>query len=413
MADLKTYFGFPVGNGKPAQRQKGVSLLIAVMVTSIMISLIADMIVSSSVQVELASSSRDKVRAEYLAKSGFNLALMLISVSQLKDLIFAKEPFKQPAYDSPSSIWAMFNSLPPLGAATADLALAAAKMENDPYGLKGVMNAKVGEQMRLLEDELSFKVIDESSRININNCINGRCSETLEQLQRLFSCPVEKRFLAEKNIEPHELAYRIKDFIHKDGKSSPESGIDGESYYGRLEPPYAPKKLGLDSLEELRLIAGFDDEVFAVFAPYLTVYPFVDPNNKEESQAQININTSPKELISCLVPSAEESSCADGYHQSMHKMSKKKTAFAQNKDGLKKQLQKVACYKEEKEDKVRPAEWFDVKARVFRLEVKAQTGKQKRRLEAVIQRLERLDDASKKQMGKHKHYYRVLHWKLS
>ena len=57
-----------------------------------------------------------------------------------------------------------------------------------------------------------LKVEDEQSKINVNFCAQGRCSETLLMLESLFSCPAEQRFLDQKNVNPKELAYKIKDW---------------------------------------------------------------------------------------------------------------------------------------------------------------------------------------------------------
>ena len=77
------HFGFPVeleeGSTKPSVQEKsrGVALMIAVMIISIMIMFATDFIVSASVDLTLATAQRDNIRAEYVAKSGANWALWL------------------------------------------------------------------------------------------------------------------------------------------------------------------------------------------------------------------------------------------------------------------------------------------------------------------------------------------------
>ena len=96
-----TYCLFPVSTqgetGKESltnHKKRGISLLIALMTTSLIVGFIADVIVSSAVNVQIASTTKDKVRSEYLAKSGFNLSVFL----NLKDGINLIEFFGQFKY---------------------------------------------------------------------------------------------------------------------------------------------------------------------------------------------------------------------------------------------------------------------------------------------------------------------------
>ena len=65
------------------------------------------------------------------------------------------------------------------------------------------------------------------------------CPEVLAQLEALFSCPAERAFLEKKDINPKELAYRIRDFISEYREASPESNIDSkDGPYQNYTPKY-------------------------------------------------------------------------------------------------------------------------------------------------------------------------------
>ena len=81
-----TYYLFPVSkeiqeskDTIKSHRKRGISLLIALMTTSLIAGFIADVIVSSAVNVQMASATKNKIKSEYLAKSGFNLSVFLLS----------------------------------------------------------------------------------------------------------------------------------------------------------------------------------------------------------------------------------------------------------------------------------------------------------------------------------------------
>ncbi len=399
----------------PQRSQRGISLLIAVMAIAIMLSTISDMILTSAVQVELASGTRDRIKAEYLAKSGANLAVLLLSVSFGIDLFRsgpnAPAPFKQDRVDDASSIWNSFNSLPPLGAMTVALAQAASKAEDDPFGLKGLMSEGVANVMALFEDEFSIQISDEQGKINLNDCRQGRCPETTNMLDALFSCPIEKAFLESKHLSPEELRTRIKDFIQAKATDPTFSTGDVKDPYQKETPPYLPKGLPLDSVEELRLVDGWDDEIHAVFSPYLTTFLY----NEKRDFSKVNINTAPKELMACLMPEAQSGGCHEKFALGWEKIQKDKSPIAASTNQIKEKLKNLFCYLEDEQDKQsanNKETWFDVKSDFFRVKVNARTGSQDLNLDMVIRRIPPKSNAFLRNKQRTKRSYQIVTWKM-
>ena len=267
----------------------------------------------------------------------------------------------------------------------------------------------------LFEDQFTIKVEDETAKINVNGSVKKSLNIT-DQLLRLFGCPVEKAFLESKGLTPEILAYRIGDFLAEQDSVSPESELDGkDTPYERFTPPYAAKRLPLDSVDELKLVAGWDDDIHTVFSPYLTVYPFIN-RTKNKDRSYININTAPKELISCLIPESLDQSCAEKFAQSMHNLREKEgsSSVSTNKKGIKEKLKEVACLPDDgdDDDAIKPLEWFEVKSNIYRITVQAQTGNQEVILEMVVQRLNPGESDVVTKKLKEKKPYRVLYWKL-
>jgi type II secretory pathway component PulK len=422
---LLRYWGFPfAADSDPSQekkKEKGISLLIALMAIALMMGLSAEFIVSSAVNVEMALAARDKIKAEYLAKSGLNLSLFIISMSWGVDLFRAQpgtpDAAKKDLSDDDTSLWASLNQMPPMGAGTVDLMLAVgggkseadASNEKDAFKLKGIFSEKIAEQMRLFEDQFTVKITDEASKININDCYTGRCEEVTSKLIALFSCPAEKAFLDSKNLTPEQMAFRIKDFITSAENTSPESGFgDKNDPYQKQTPAYKVKGLPFDTIDELKLVEGWDDDMQTVFAPYLTVYPF---NYSTTPKSSINLNTVSQELVSCLVPEARASACAEKFAVAFYKLkSKQSTVVAKD---VKDTLKDLACYTGSTEEG-KPAvdTWFDVKTMVLRIEVSAQTGGQDRQLVAVVRKIMPQDKENNRDKQKTKRSYEILYWKL-
>lgn len=426
------YWGFPVeqqrehidgqqgGQQRSSTPQRGISLLIAVMVIVVVMSLMSEMIVSSSVQVELAAGTRDRIRSEYLAKSGFNLAALLLSISHTVDLVRAggnlPPPIKQEPVDGHESLWNVINKLPLFGARTVELIKAASgksgEEENNPFKLGRVMTENITNQMALFEDSFSVRVEDEGAKINVNDIVL-RDEQVIHQLKRLFSTPVEKAFLEKKELSAEELTYRILDFVSPRGQTSSQSNLN-ESFYQDQAVPYKIKKQPFDTVGELKLVAGWDDDIHAVFSPYLTVYPYNKP--KVDNASTINLNTASRELKNALIPESNKGDCAEKFAQHAYTTSKKAKNIANSQKDIDKYLREQACFQKNSDDSeeknLKVDKWFGTRSKVFRFKVNAETGNQQRVLEAVVQKFDPKESDEVRKSLKEKRALRILYWRF-
>ncbi len=413
----KTYWGFPVAKRDPLEpgvsegaengrrlKKRGVALLMAMFITAIMILFASDLIVTSQVNLELGVANRDNLKAEYMAKSGFTLALFLVSIDWAIDLFLAspQSPMKTPPTDGMGDIWGLLNGMP-IGGETADLVGAM----QDEFKLNALMDEKIISQLKLFDGVFTINVTDESKKINVNNCAQNRCSEVMIMLEALFSCPVEKAYLAARKTTPREIVYKLKDWIDRDDKASPESGITDESeLYESREFPYKTKNAPLDSIEELRMIDGWDEDMHKIFSKYITAFPLQTANT---DKLKININTADRSLLACLFPDSK-ANCGEKFALAMNTRDTDKEALGSGGD-VSSILKDLLCYSKEGvdtspdsgEDKTK---WFSQTSNVYRIEAKGAVGKQEKTLEAVIERM-MPDPAEKTELA-----YRILYWRL-
>ncbi len=403
----KTHWGYPVEADRTTKRsprtlrERGVALLMVIIIISMVIMFAADLILTSQVGLELAVKNRDNVKAEYMAKSANNLALFLLSADFGLDLFLAspQSPMKQEMSDGLGDIWALLNGLP-IGGGTIEL-LAATQQSFD---LNSVNDGKVIDVLKLFDGEFKMNISDESSKINVNYCAKGRCLEVISMLQALMSCPTERQFLEERNVKPFELAYRIKDYIDEDTKASPESGqADEDDLYLRKVPPYRAKNAPFDSLEELRMVDGWTEDLHTVFAPYLTIYPL---QKTGQAKPRINLNTAPKELLGCIFPTAK-ADCNEKFALKLAARGKDRTSLANSVNDFRNVLQETFCYTGEADSTGQDrSKWFDVKSSVFRVESIGEVGDQTVKITSVIERS--VPDPKKKVTES----YRTLYWRL-
>lgn len=393
----KTHWGFPVALAESAvakcddtdenrvpRSQRGVALILAIMVISVMMLFTTDMIVSSQVGLELSVSHRDNVKAEIMAKSAQNLANFLLVGDMALDLFMAspQSPMKQTPQDTLGDMWATLNGIP-IGGGTAEMML----KTQESFSLNKVTDNSVIDQLKLFDGEFTVNISDEAGKINVNYCAQGRCSEVIAMLTALFNCPAEKAFLEDKKVNPRELAFRIKDWVDNDTKAEQESGFTDENDpYQKRTPSYKAKNAPFDSVDELKMVEGWDDDVHRVFAPYITMWPF---QNSGTDKPKMNLNTTSKELLSCFFPPTK-GDCSEKSTAAFKTRDTDKSAIGGGtKSDIGGILKETFCYEPsgtEGESGSNKTTWFQMRSNVFHVEAIGEVGNQRRVLSSIIER---------------------------
>lgn len=125
-------------------------------------------------------------------------------------------------------------------------------------------------------------ISDEQGKININTLVNGEeINETTRlRMQRLFSL-----------LELDEnLVQAVIDWIDPDINAMIPDGAE-DDYYTRLEQPYLTANQQMSHISELRLVKGFDQEIYQLVSPFLTALP---------ENTAININTASATVMATL-----------------------------------------------------------------------------------------------------------------
>jgi general secretion pathway protein K len=229
--------------GEFIRDEKGVALILVLVVIALLVSLVVDFTYTMQVDVTLAANQRDEVKAFYVARSGMELARLMLKEDD-------------PAYDARDEDWALFDEHPGF-------------IDEDDEG------------------RFNGTIEDEASKFPINDLIDekGVIDEgSRRQLERLFEV---------LDLDP-DLVDPICDWLDRDSNAGPTGAED--AYYAELSPPYPCKDGPLSSLEELLLVKGMTEEILYGDAEkkgllqYLTIH----------SDDKININTASAEVLQSL-----------------------------------------------------------------------------------------------------------------
>jgi type II secretory pathway component PulK len=407
----KVKFGFPVSSHEsdsdsPKESQKGIAIIIALMIITFMVGFMTDLVLSSRVSNQMSINIEEKGKAEYLAKSGVNFAKFIILIDWGLDL-FMKNTAKQEVSDGRGDFWSMLNGLP-IGSGEAKMM---AQMQ-ESFELSEVMDSKVMNQLDLFAGQFVIDVQDEDSKININYLVKENMSKgsVYPMLTALFSCPAEKEFLDKKDLTPEQLAARIADYIDADKRVKAGADYTDESNpYSDRDPKHQPKNLPLDSLEELKLIDGWDDELHAIFSPYLTVYPIIKEYYGSlkaadlQKMSTINVNTGSRAFLGCLFAEMDLD-CQENFALKFKKLNEDKENLSDGKN-IKEALRDLACY--EKGDDLDKSSWFKANSSTFSIKVQGFVGDQESEVNSIVYRI----DPSVMKKNKLEQASDLLYWK--
>lgn len=267
---------------KPRQNQQGVALLMVLIALTILGTMTADLMESNEVYLSTTVNARDAKKAEYMAKSGVNLARLTLTFKEL--LGNTSMPFWQYADMLISTITDKSGGI--LGDLTgADLS-----------GAEGLGLVGIGP-----DDELKVDIIDEDSKLNINMANAITKGNSVERMVRQLSslmAPEEFNYIFEGEVLGYELSTRediiceIIDWSDGNEDLCDMSGNEDRSLYTSLEPPYERKNAPFDSVQELFLVSGVSDDFWSAFAD-------PDPEDPKKrimtvwGKGRINVNTAP------------------------------------------------------------------------------------------------------------------------
>ncbi len=234
-------------NGPGGTSQGGLALITAMLIVALVVTVAAYLSLGQQVWLRQAQNLTDMAQAEAVARGAFDLAAVLLA-----------EDAKNSTTDNLTEAWAQPLPVFPVegGAVTATI--------NDAQG-----------------------------RFNLNNLAAVAGGNASNPAPAIF-----RQLLASQDLNP-DLTDALMDWLDSDSNTRANGAEDTE--YLALPTPYRAANRQLESVDELRLIRGFDAEAVQKLRPWVTVLP---------KPTTININTAPAPVLAALcgqaLPVAEQ-----------------------------------------------------------------------------------------------------------
>jgi general secretion pathway protein K len=260
-------------------KQSGVALVLVIIAIAVMAVFVTDLIENTSSELHIATGERDRLKAEYLARSGLNLTRLLIAaepairqvVAMPYQMVVGRRPPQLNVWDFADTLLAPF--------ADYESAKALGAESGIDFNVMGGVKDTGG----------TFEVITvpENSKINLNSPLffsgdDGRTSTAMQLFALLGGyqspeSPYDPMFSA---LDPDghyttrlDIVSNMIDWWDDDeqrtvfdpGSAKVTSGGSEDNIYGQLADSYGIKNAPFDSIDELRLIRGVGDDFWSTF----------------------------------------------------------------------------------------------------------------------------------------------------
>lgn len=221
----------------PRPRERGIALVTAMLIMAVVATLSASLSVSQQVWLRQAQNISDLSKADSVARGAVRYAGVLLA-----------RDAKNNKTDDLREDWNKVFTLPVEGGF------------------------------------VTIRVVDAQSRFNLNNLLASNAPQPAE-------IGVFRNLLTSLDLDA-ALAEALIDWL--DGDSTVQPGGAEDLDYLNQDPPYRAANQPLESMDELRRVKGFTDDVVNKLRPFVIALPGV-------TKRAININTASAEVLGALV----------------------------------------------------------------------------------------------------------------
>ncbi len=214
-----------------------------------------------------------------------------------------------------------------------------------------------------VEDGLvSGRLIDESGKFNLNNLVKADGNQVDDSARRWFEKLLQRVGL------PAELSQAVIDWQDSNEEVTGAMGAES-SYYQGLDPAYLVPNTKFHSVEELKLVRGFEGKNYDLIKPYVTALP---------EQTKVNINTAPALLLASIDPTVDVKTV----EQELKRKQTELTYFNNVED-----LWKLSVFSGiEQQNKTDAAALLDSKSNYFTAQIEVVLSERKRQFSSALVR---------------------------
>ena len=245
--------------------ERGIALIIVMSFITLLVGLVAEYSTNTTVNYVSAINARESMRAQFLNRSGANLAQLILRVQT--DVLDKNRKFLGDIQltDYTGLFMGAFGG--------------SAEEVKDLSAMMGGFDGEAIKGLGVSAGQFDVQITSEDGKLNMN-CANG--SETsrknlrtqleallyFEAFNPIFESPDADGCNRNREVQ----VSAMMDYIDKDKGKSGQRGSSEDYGYQSLDDRYRAKDNYIDTTSELKLIRGIDDRFWTLFGSQFTVY---------------------------------------------------------------------------------------------------------------------------------------------
>ena len=292
------------------RNQRGVAMLMAIIAMTILAILTAELVYQVGVYQRMVYNQVDDLRAQHLALSALRLAKLQLTAVQ-KGKTKLKNLGAKNLDSLINRIWQTPLILPPptpkeLGVSARD----ALKKFEQNLGLNGRLSVQIfGESDRINLNQLVWPpdIKKQQSGVQGGVAVGGDTSVSDEEKQKiiherfkiLIENIIDKKKQNDNIFRERYASLQVDDLLlNLEAWMSPKVAVANEEnvYTSGVAEPYGIKNAPLQTMTELHMVKGFDDDLVTLFNEYFTT----------TLSDGVNINKASADLIHSLLPELDD-----------------------------------------------------------------------------------------------------------
>lgn len=259
-----------------AKRQHGIAVLLVLACLAVLAPFTMSFNYQARVDWQSAVNVRDEVVARNIQRGAVQLSLLLFEIQRM---VFNQKQFRD-----------FMGSMDITQVAPYLMSVFGTSDGAEGLGEMAGIDASALSELAIAGGSFEYRVTAESGKINVN-CMaqQGKAGDkdnpagrTVETMEALMSPTLYDPLFEEEKADGQyyartDIVRAMADYIDDDRsrfdliKLRAGSAAENDRY-GELFDPYLPRNARLDSVEELHLVAGIDDDWMAAFGSELTIY---------------------------------------------------------------------------------------------------------------------------------------------
>ncbi|OGQ23371.1 MAG: hypothetical protein A3C46_06150 [Deltaproteobacteria bacterium RIFCSPHIGHO2_02_FULL_44_16] len=282
------------------RNERGIALMLVLTAITILTVATVEFAYNTNVTLHLAYNERDRLQAEYLAKSALQFMLLELKYDRIYQQVVQRQNLGQMLGDTANlPLCQQFPlSTGLIRAVFLGEGLEGAPLPDDVQKAVSLAQEQGAEEFLDFEGDFDAECIDESTKINLNvfatadtTRSEGRLSPYDQQIQffiRFLKQESYKNLFEGSDIEIEDIVRNIADWVDPD-ETMYERGSPETSLYNDKKYPLRNGKI--KTIGEVHYIAGVEDQWFGPLKEQFTIY----------GDGKINVCAADEEIVKALL----------------------------------------------------------------------------------------------------------------